>query len=150
MDETSKTFANFYATGRSLLIKFRTPGEEENPTTHLRECITALTNYLVNVVPGRNLGGLRIRKTENLQNKVVGISLRCRDQFKSHVVWGMLGKVIQSNARFGLDDPLEVHLNHVRMPAGNGRDQTKGSLLDVMSVIKKCIVAVKAAINCMA
>ena len=36
------------------------------------------------------------------------------------------------------------------MPAGNGRVKTKGRSLDVMSGIKKCIVAVKAAINCLA
>jgi hypothetical protein len=51
---------------------------------------------------------------------VVGISLRRRDQLKADVVWSVLGKVIQNNARFALTDCLEVHLDHVRMPAGNG------------------------------
>ena len=41
LDETSKTFLKFNATGSNLLIKFRTQGEEQNPTTYLRECITA-------------------------------------------------------------------------------------------------------------
>ena len=67
-------------------------------------------------VPDRDLVGLRIRNTENVQDKVVGISLRRRDQLKPDVVWAVLGKVIQSNARFGLSDRLEVHLDHVRMP----------------------------------
>ena len=44
-----------------------------------------LTNYLVNDVRDRDLVGLRIRNTENVQHKVVGISLRRRDQIKPDV-----------------------------------------------------------------
>ena len=102
LDETSKSFPKFNTTGRSFLIKFRIPGEEQNPTTYLRECISALTNYLAHDVPGRDLVGLRIRNTENVQDKVVGISLRRSHQFKPDVDWGLPRKVIQSNATFGL------------------------------------------------
>ena len=80
LEETSKSFPKVNATRRSLLIKFRTPGEEQNPTTYLWECITALTNYLVHDVPGRDLVGLRIRNTENVQDKVIGFRLYLRDQ----------------------------------------------------------------------
>ena len=82
LDETFKSFPKFNTTGRSLLIKFNSPGEEQNPTIYLKECITALTNYLVDKVPDRDLVGLRIRNTENVQDKVVGISLRRRDQLR--------------------------------------------------------------------
>ena len=122
MDESFKSFPKFNTTGRSLLIKFNSLGEEQDPTVYLKECITALTNYLVDKVdkvPDRDLVGLRIRNTENVQDKVIGISLRRRDQLKADVVWSVLGKVIQSNARFVLTDRLEVHVDHVRMPAGN-------------------------------
>jgi hypothetical protein len=54
-----------------LLIKFRPPAEEVEPTVYLKECITALTNYLVEDVRDRDLVGLRIRNTENVKNKVV-------------------------------------------------------------------------------
>jgi len=83
---------------------------------------------------------------------VVGISLRRRDQLKPDVVWAVLGKVIQSNAKFGLSDRLDVHLDHVRMPAGNGRmaEKTKGRSLGVLSAIKKSIVVVKAEFLCLA
>ena len=70
--ETLKSFQKFNASCRSLLIRFRGPSEEQKPTAYLKECITALTNYLVNDVPGRDLVGLRIRNTENVQDKVVG------------------------------------------------------------------------------
>ena len=53
-------------------------------------------------------------ETENLRDKLVGISLRRRDQLKPNVVWGVLAKVIQSNSRFALSDRLEVHLDHVK------------------------------------
>jgi hypothetical protein len=66
------------------------------------------------------------------------------------VVWEVLGKVIQSNARFGLTDRLEVHLEHVQVPAGNGREETKGRSLDVLSAIKRSIVVLKAAFMCLA
>ena len=66
------------------------------------------------------------------------------------MVWDVLGKVIQSNARFGLTDRLEVHLDHVRISAGNGREKTKGRSLTVLSAIKRKIVVVKAAFLCLA
>jgi len=46
LDETSKTFPKFNATGRSLLIKFNFRGEQD-PTTYFMEYITAVTNYVV-------------------------------------------------------------------------------------------------------
>ena len=56
----------------------------------------------------RDLAGLRIRNNGNVYHKVVGIIFRRRDQLKPDVVWGVLSKVIQNNARFGLSDRLEV------------------------------------------
>jgi hypothetical protein len=69
---------------------------------------------------------------------------------KPDLIWAVLSKVIQSNARFGLTDRLE-HLDHVRIPVGNGKsaEKTKGRSLDVLSGIKST-VAVKAAFLCLA
>ena len=44
LDETSKSFPKCNASGPGLLMKFKIPGEEQNPTAYLEECITALTN----------------------------------------------------------------------------------------------------------
>ena len=101
LDETSKSFPKFNTTGRSFLIKFRSPGREQEPSTYLNEWITALTSYLVDEVNDRDLVGLRIRNTENVQDKEVGISLRRRDQLKliwseklfPKSFWAMLGLV---------------------------------------------------------
>jgi len=94
LDKTSHSFPKFKATGRSLLIKFNSPGEKQEPTVYLKECITALQDYLVDEVPDRDLVGLRIRNNENVRDKVVGISLRRRYQLKPDVIWDVLGKLI--------------------------------------------------------
>ena len=47
---------------------------------------------------------------------MVGTSFRRRNQLKPDLFWDKHSKVIQSNARFGLTDRLEVYLGHVRMP----------------------------------
>jgi hypothetical protein len=78
-------------------------GEEQEPAAYLKECITALTNYLVDEVADRDLVGLRIRNTENIQAKVVGISFRSRDQLKPDLIWSVLSKVIHNSARFWCD-----------------------------------------------
>ena len=68
------------------------------------------------------------------------------------MVWDLLGKVIPSNARFGLNDRLEVYLDHVRMPTGNGKGaaKTMERSLNVLSAIKKSTVVLKAAFLCLA
>ena len=81
---------------------------------------------------------------------MIGISLRRCDQLKPDVIWDVIGKFIQRNEGFGLTDRQEVHLDHVRMPAGNGREKTKRRSLTVLSAIKKSIVVVKAAFLCLA
>jgi len=55
------------------LIKFRLSAKDVEPNVYLKECITALTNYLVNNVRDRDLVGLSIRNTENVHDKVGGI-----------------------------------------------------------------------------
>jgi hypothetical protein len=93
---------------------------------------------------------MKISNTENLRDKVVAISFRRCDELKSDLVWGALGKVVQSNAMFGLTDRLEVHFDHVRTPAGNGRVKTKGRSLNIIGAVKRSIVVVKATSMCLA
>ena len=86
------------------MIKFRPPTEDVEPTVYLKECITTLTYYLVKNVRDRDFVGLRIRNTDNVQGKVLSISFQRRDQLKPDVVWDVLGKFVQSNAKFVLSD----------------------------------------------
>ena len=73
MDEASKSFQKLNATGRSLLNTFRPPSEMHEHTACLKKCITALSNYLVDVCDG-DLVGLKIRNTENVQGRAAGLS----------------------------------------------------------------------------
>jgi len=52
-----------------LLIKFSSLGKEQEPSTYLKECVTALTNYLVDEVNDKDLVGLRIRNIEKCRIK---------------------------------------------------------------------------------
>jgi hypothetical protein len=76
-------------------------------------------------VPVRDLVGLGICSTVNVQDKMLGISLRRRPHFKSDVVWDVFGNVLQSNAKFVLTDRLELHFFHVRVLVGNGKKAEK-------------------------
>ena len=79
-----------------MLTKFNSPGEEQEPTAYLRECITALTNYLFEEVPGRDLVGLRIGNTDYVKNKKVGFTLWRRYQSKPGLVLDVLGRIIRA------------------------------------------------------
>ena len=52
-------------------------------------------------VPARDLVGLRIRNAENVEDKVVGINLRRRDQFKRDVVWPYSRRLFSASQSFG-------------------------------------------------
>ena len=62
---------------------------------------------------------------------MIGIIFRRRDQMKTDLIWAVFS-IIQSNTRFGFTDRLEVHLDDVRIPVGNGKlaEKTKGRSLD--------------------
>ena len=59
LDKRAKTFPKFSKNGRSMFVKFKSPGEEEESTFYLKEYITALTNCLVDELAERDLVGLR-------------------------------------------------------------------------------------------
>jgi hypothetical protein len=75
---------------------------------------------------------LRIRNTENIGDKLVGIWLRGRYQLNHDMVRGVHSKVIQSNPTFILSDRVQVYLDHVTMLAGNATrvEKTKERSLD--------------------
>jgi hypothetical protein len=73
LEETIKSFRKFNATGRTFLIKFNSAVEEQEPTSYLRERITGLTNYLVEV-PDTDTVGLTICNTEDVEIKWSGLA----------------------------------------------------------------------------
>jgi len=78
------------------------------------------------------------------------VSFRRKDQISPDVIWSVFGKVAQSNARFNALDRLVLTVHYVKMPVGHGRIATKGRSLETLVHLKKSIIEVKAAKNCLA
>lgn len=81
-------FQNLTRLGIVCLLSLNPRVKSKNLRHILRNALQALTNYLVDEATGRDLAGLRIRNTENAQDKVVGISLRHRGLFNPFVGGG--------------------------------------------------------------
>jgi hypothetical protein len=86
----------------------------------------------------------------NQNDKPVGISFRRKDQLSGDVVWSVLEKVTQSDARFNAVDRLVIIMHSVRIPVGFGRVTTKGRQISVMAHLKRSRIEVKATENCLA
>jgi hypothetical protein len=59
--------------------------------------------------------GITISNEENVQDKAIGISFRRRDQITPDVIWSVLGKVVQSNARLNALVKLVMTVHYVKM-----------------------------------
>jgi hypothetical protein len=98
--------------------------------------------------------GITISNEENVQDKLIGISFRRRDQLTPDVIWSVFGKVAQCNARFNALDKLVLNIHYVKMPIGTGGGvggiDAKGRPLANMAHLKRSIVEVKAENNCLA
>ena len=96
--------------------------------------------------------GITIQNRVNQNDKPIGLSFRRKDQLVGDVIWSVLEKVTQSNARFSALDKLIVTAHSVRIPVGFGKRtiKRKGRPLSVMAQRKASVVKVKAAENCLA
>jgi hypothetical protein len=95
--------------------------------------------------------GITIKNQDNQNDKARGISYRRKDQITGDVIWSVLEKVSQSNARFNALDRLVIEVNSVKMPVGfGGGIKTKGRPLSVMAHLKRNIVEIRAEQNCLA
>ena len=65
--------------------------------------------------------GLSIENENNMSKKPIGISYRRKDQLSVNLITSVLENVIQSNAVFAALDNLEIEINVVRLPSGNGK-----------------------------
>jgi len=59
-----------------------------------------------------------------------------KDQITSEVIWSVLGKLAQSNARFNALDKLVITIHSVKIPIGHGRIATKGKPVETMVHLK--------------
>jgi hypothetical protein len=109
-----------------------------------------LFDYALQNVEDDDKVGISIRNEDNQTDKDIGLSFRQRDQISGDVIWSVLERVIQSNARFNALDKLVIVVHSVKMPAGFGYLKTKGRPMSESAVGKRSIVKVKAEENCLA
>ena len=66
------------------------------------------------------------------------MSFRRKDQLSEEVIWSVISKVAQSNARYNAMDRLIIVVNSVKMPVGFGRKSVKsnGQPSDVAAHVK--------------
>jgi len=125
-------------------------GEDSNPTSHFLTSVSDLFEYALQNCDDSDMVGITINNEVNVADKAIGISFRRKDQITPDVIWSVLGKVAQSNARFNALDKLVLTVHSVKMPIGHCRITTKGRPLETMAHQKRSIVVVKAEENCLA
>jgi hypothetical protein len=120
-----------------------------DPITHFETCVNALFEYALKDIKDSDMVGVVIQNQNN--DKPIGFSFRRKDQLSVEVIWKLFEKVAQSNAKFNALDPLIVTVHSVKVPVGfGGGVKTKVRQLDTLAHLKKSIVRVNAAENCLA
>jgi hypothetical protein len=83
--------------------------------------------------------GKTIQNGVNQSDKPIGINFRRKNQLSGDVVWSVFEKVIQSNAQFNALDRLVIMWGLV-----------VSKQISVLVHLKRSIIEVKAAENCLA
>jgi len=113
--------------------------------------VNDLFDYALRDVNDSDMVGITISNGNNLLDKLIGISFRCKDQLSDEVIWSVFSKVAQSNARYNAMDRMIVVIHPVKMSVGFGKGvKSKGRPLSVMAHVKHSIIEVKTNTNCLA
>jgi len=150
--EINRQYKRFNAMVTKLTVRLLPPseGQDSNPMSHFFASVSDLFEYALKNCDDSDMVGITISNEVNVADKAIGISFRRKDQITPDVIWSVLGKVAQSNARFNALDKLVMTVHSVKMPIGHGRIATKGRPLENMVHLKRSIVEVKAEENCLA
>jgi len=100
--EINRQYKRFNAMGTQLTVRLLPPseGEESNPMSHFLASVSDLFEYALQNCDDSDMVGITISNEVNVADKVIGISLRRKDQITPDVIWSVFGKVAQSSARF--------------------------------------------------
>jgi hypothetical protein len=150
--EINRQYRRFGAECTQLTVRLLPPheGEDFEPNVPFHgQCDGS--EYALRNCDDSDMVGITITNEVNVSDKATGISFRRKYQITSEVIWSVLGKVAQSNARFNALDKLIMTVHSVKMPVGNGKGiTTKGRPLETMVHLKRSIVQVKAESNSLA
>ena len=80
--EITREYRRFNAVGTELTLRFLSParGDDSDAVTHFQASVTDLFDYALRNCRDSDMVGLKIRNEVNIQNKVIGISFRRKDQ----------------------------------------------------------------------
>jgi len=150
--EINRQYRRFNAEGTQLTVRLLPPheGEDSNPMSHFLASVTDLFEYALRNCDDSDMVGITISNEVNIADKAIGISFRRKDQITSEVIWSVLGKVAQSNARLNALDKLIMTVHSVKMPIGHGRIATMATPLETIVHLKRSIVEVKTEENFLA
>jgi hypothetical protein len=149
-EEINRRYRLFNAVGTRLTVRLQCPheGEDLNHVYHFPASVSDLFEYALRNCDDSDMVGITINNQENVQDKAIKFSFRRKDQIIANLIWSVLRKVAQSNARFNALDKLVLTIHYVKMPVGKSKGiPTKGRPLATMVRLKKDIVKVKAEEN---
>jgi hypothetical protein len=120
--EHNRRYRRFNAVGTQLTVKMLPPsaGTDTDPLSHFIASVTDLFEYALRDFRRSDMVGINICNQVNVQDKMIGISFRRKEQLTENVIRSVFEKVAQSNARFNALDQLIVEEHSVRMPVGFG------------------------------
>jgi hypothetical protein len=147
--EEYEEYRRFGAFTRSLTVRLLPPRIAGDSLSHFMKSIRDVALYGMRDCADSDMVGVTLR---NMNSTLVsGISFRRRDRVTDEVIVSAISKVSQSNSCTNALDRLVVEVCCVRLPLGyGGGEKRKGRPLSVMSHLKKSVVVVTAAENCLA
>ena len=123
--EIRRQYRRFNTAGTELTVRLLSPPDGDNPMSHFQASVTGLFEYALRVCQDSLMVGLKFRNEVNVQDKPIGYSFRCIDQFSENVILSVFEKVVQSNARINALNRLVVVVHWVTVPVYFGRAAVK-------------------------
>jgi hypothetical protein len=107
-EEITRQYRRFNAAGTQFTVRLLPPTEgiDSNQRSHFLASVPDLFEHALQNCDDTDIVGITISNEENVQNKMIGICFRRKDQLTPDVIWSVFGKVAQSNARFNAVDKL--------------------------------------------
>jgi len=87
--------------------------------SHFLASVTELFEYALRDCEDSDIVGVTISNEVNVQDKVIGISFRRKDQIMGNVIWSVF-EVAQTKARFNALDNLVMTVHSVKKPVSFG------------------------------
>ncbi|XP_065207231.1 uncharacterized protein LOC135836366 [Planococcus citri] len=130
----NRTVKKFNATAKRIIIQLIE--NDSNPIEFIENAFKKLIEEFVNNDDtGANKVGLTINNSENSENnRPIFISYRPLSELTAEIILNEFQKVIQSNANFLSDEPLQINITKIIVPHGRG----KSTHLDMLPYDEFC------------